>query len=65
MEEVHRTTSRQLSTAFLAEKKIKLYFPATMEQNITHVNLFRKPSHSLILMAIDVLVAIRLIHLLW
>jgi hypothetical protein len=51
--------------SFFGRKKIKLYFPATMEQNITHVNLFRKPSHSLILMAIDVLVAIRLIHLLW
>jgi len=51
--------------AFLAKKNIKFYFPATMEQNIARVNLFRKPSDSLILMAINVLVAIRSIHLLW
>ena len=46
-------------------KNIKFYFPATTEQNIARVNLFRKPSDSSILMAIDALVAIRSIHLLW
>jgi len=35
------------------------------EQNIARVNLFRKPSDSSFLMAIDALVAIRSIHLLW
>ncbi len=59
------TISRQASTAFSAKKKHQVLFPATKEQNIARVNLFRKPSNSLILMAIDVLVAIRLIHLLW
>ena len=41
--------------------------PATTEQNqnIARVNFFRKPSDSLILMAIDALGAIRLIYLLW
>jgi len=47
------------------KKNIKFYFPATTEQNIARVNLFRKPSNSSILMAIVALVTIRLIHLLW
>ncbi len=47
------------------KKNIKFYFPTTMEQNIARVNLFRKSSDSSILMAIDALVAIRSIHLLW
>ena len=59
------TTSQRSSTAFLAEKNINFYFPATTEQIIAHVKLFRKPSDSSILMAIDALVAIRSIHLLW
>ena len=47
------------------KKTIKFYF-ATTEQNIACVNLFRKPtSNSSILKAIDVLVAICSIHLLW
>jgi len=50
---------------FWRKKNIKFYFPATTEQNIARVNLFRKPSNSLILMAINALVAIHLIHLLW
>jgi hypothetical protein len=62
----HPTTSWQAaSTAFLAKKKHQVYFPATTEQSIARVNLFRKPSNSLILMAIDALIAICLIHLLW
>ena len=44
---------------FLAKKNIKFYFPATTELNIARVNLFRKPSDLLILMAIDALIAIR------
>jgi hypothetical protein len=40
------------------EKNIKFYFPTTTEQNIAHVNLFRKPSGSSILMAIDAIDAI-------
>jgi hypothetical protein len=58
------TTFQPSSTAFLAEKNIKLLFPATTIENITHPNLFRKPSNSSILMAINALVAICLIHLL-
>ena len=46
------------------KKHINFYFPATTEQNIAHVNLFRKPSDSSILMAIDALDAILSIHLL-
>ena len=46
------------------EKNIKFFFPATMEQNIARVNLFRKPSVSSHLMAIAVLVTISSIHLL-
>jgi hypothetical protein len=38
---------------FWRGKNIKFYFPATTEQNIAHVNLFRKPSNSSIVMAID------------
>jgi hypothetical protein len=34
-------------------KNIKFYFPATTEQNITRVKLFRKPSDSSILMTIE------------
>jgi hypothetical protein len=34
-------------------KNIKFYFPAITEQNIAHVNLFRKPINSSILMIID------------
>jgi hypothetical protein len=52
------TTPQQTSTAFLAGKKHQVFFPATMEQNIAHVNLFRKPSISFYLMAIVVIVAI-------
>jgi len=51
-------TSRQASTAFLAEKKHQVIFPATTEQNIALVNFFLKPSNSSILMAIDVINAI-------
>jgi hypothetical protein len=47
------------------KKKHQFYFPATTEQNIARVNLFRKPSDSSIMMAIDALVAIRSIHLIW
>jgi hypothetical protein len=36
----------------------------TMEQNIAHVNFLRKPSKSLILMAVNALITICLIHLL-
>jgi hypothetical protein len=50
---------------FFGKKKHQVYFPATTEQSIARVNLFRKPSNSLILMAIDALIAICLIHLLW
>ncbi len=52
------TTSQRRSTAFLAEKKTSIFFPVTTEQNITRVNLFRKPSVSFYLMAIVVIVAI-------
>jgi hypothetical protein len=52
-----------LIPAFLAGKKTSVFFPATTEQNINY--LFPKPSNTLILMAIDALVAIHLIHLLW
>jgi hypothetical protein len=50
---------------FFGREKTVSFFFVTMEQNIACVNLFHKPSDSLILMAIDVLVAIHLIHLLW
>jgi hypothetical protein len=43
---------------FWQEKNIKFHFPATMEQNIARVNLFRKPSDSSILRAIDAIDAI-------
>jgi hypothetical protein len=49
---------------FGGEKNIKLLLPATTIENITRANLFRKPSNSSILMAINALVAICLIHLL-
>ena len=49
---------------FWREKNIKCFFPATTEQNITRVNFLRKPSESLILMAINALVAIPSEHLL-
>ncbi len=49
---------------FWREKNIKCFFPATTEQNITGVNFLCKPSKSLILMAINVLVAIPSEHLL-
>jgi hypothetical protein len=40
------------------EKKHQVFFPATTEQNIARVNLFRKPSVSFYLMAIVAIVAI-------
>jgi hypothetical protein len=43
---------------FWQEKNIKFHFPATTEQNIARVNLFRKPSDSSILRAIDAIDAI-------
>ncbi len=43
---------------FWREKKHKVLFLATTEQNIAHVNLFRKPSISFYLMAIVTIVAI-------
>jgi hypothetical protein len=52
------TTSQQTSTAFLAGKKHQVFFPATTEQNIARVNLFRKPSISFYLMAIVAIFAI-------
>jgi hypothetical protein len=52
------TTSQRTSTAFLAEKKISIFFPATTEQNIARVNLFREPSVSFYLMAIVAIIAI-------
>ena len=52
------TTSQQLSTAFLAGKRTSIFFPATTEQYIARVNLFRKPSVSFYLMAIAAIVAI-------
>jgi hypothetical protein len=64
----HPTTSWQAaSTAFLVKTKHQVYFSATTEQrqSIAHVNLFRKPSNSLILMAINSLIAICSIHLVW
>jgi hypothetical protein len=59
------TTSQQASTAFLWKKKIKFLLPATTEEHIAHVHLLHKASNSLILMAINALVAICSIHLLW
>jgi hypothetical protein len=44
--------------AFLAGKNTSSFFPATTEQNITHVNLFRNPSVSFYLMVIIPIVAI-------
>jgi hypothetical protein len=52
------TTSQQTSTAFLAERKTSSFIPATTEQNIARVKLFRKPSVSFYLMAIITIVAI-------
>ncbi len=52
------TTSQQTSKAFLTGKNIKFFFPATTEQNIARVNLFRKPSVSFYLMAIVMIIAI-------
>ncbi len=52
------TTSQQTSMAFLAEKNTSSFFPATTEQNIARVNLFRKPSVSFYLMAIIAIIAI-------
>jgi hypothetical protein len=49
---------------FGGKKNLKLLLPATTIENITHANLFRKPSDSSILMAINTLVAICSIHLL-
>jgi hypothetical protein len=49
---------------FGGEKNIKFLLPATTIENITRVNSLRKASDSLILMAINALVAICLIHLL-
>jgi hypothetical protein len=43
---------------FWREKITSSFFPATMEQNIARVNLFRKPSISFYLMAIVKIVAI-------
>jgi hypothetical protein len=50
---------------FGRKKKIKFRLPTTTEEHIAHVNLLCKASNSLILMAINALIAIRLIHLLW
>ncbi len=51
--------------SFFGEKKnIKFLLPATTIESITRVNSLRKASDSLILMAINALVAICLIHLL-
>ncbi len=59
------TTSQSSSTAFLTnEKNIKFLLPATTIENITRVDSLRKASNSLILMAINALVAICSIHLL-
>jgi hypothetical protein len=44
---------RGIKGFFGGKKNIKFYFPATTEQNIARINLFRKPSDSSILMAID------------
>ncbi len=43
---------------FGGEKNIKLLLPATTIENMTRANLFRKPSYSSILMAINALIAI-------
>jgi hypothetical protein len=50
--------AQRTSTAFLAGKKHQVFFPATTEQNIARVNLFRKPSVPFYLMAIVAIVAI-------
>jgi hypothetical protein len=50
--------SQRTSMAFLAGKKTSSFFPATTEQNIARVNLFREPSISFYLMAIITIVAI-------
>jgi hypothetical protein len=50
---------------FGGKKKIKFLLPAATEEHIARVNLLRKASNSLILMAINAFVAIRSIHLLW
>jgi hypothetical protein len=49
---------------FGGKKNIKFLLPATTIESITRVNSLRKASNSLILMAINALVAICLIHLL-
>jgi hypothetical protein len=49
---------------FWRKKNIKFLFPATTIESITRVNSLHKASNSLILMAINALVAICLIHLL-
>jgi hypothetical protein len=49
---------------FGGKKNIKFLLPATTIENITRVNSLRKASNSLILMAINALVAICSIHLL-
>jgi hypothetical protein len=43
--------------AFLVKKKHQVFSPATTEQNIARVNLFRKPSILFYLMAIIAIVA--------
>jgi hypothetical protein len=54
---VVRAPSKQLRL-FWRGKKHQVFFPATTEQNIARVNLFRKPSVSFYLMAIIVIIAI-------
>jgi hypothetical protein len=50
---------------FFGGKKEGFLLPAATEEHIARVNLLHKASDSLILMAINVLNAICLIHLLW
>ena len=51
---------------FSGEKKTSVLFSRHHGTKLcTRVNLFRKPSDSSIMMAIDALVAIRSIHLIW
>ncbi len=49
---------------FGGKKNIKFLLPATTIENITRVNSLRKANDSLILMAINALIAICLIHFL-
>jgi hypothetical protein len=49
---------------FWQEKNIKFLLPATTIENITRVNSLHNASNSLILLAINALIAICLIHLL-